>query len=48
MLSFNAVWGIYKLYDSIYNLTNFFQNNYFTHFAGKADFDKIKSLHQYN
>ena len=42
---FNAVWGLTKL-DNIENisLNKYFNNNYFIHFAGHADFDKIKQI----
>jgi lipopolysaccharide biosynthesis glycosyltransferase len=42
---FNAVWGIEKLYsDDKTKLEDFFNNNHFTHFAGKTDYDKVKRL----
>jgi hypothetical protein len=45
---FNAVWGLTKL-DNIENisLTKYFNNNYFIHFAGRTDYDKIKTI-EYN
>jgi len=41
---FNAVWGIYKLDNPTTNLQEFFNNNYFIHFAGKLDYDKVPLL----
>jgi hypothetical protein len=42
---FNAVWSLTKL-DNTENisLNKFFNENYFTHFAGHTDYDKVKSL----
>lgn len=42
---FNALWGWTKLYN-IENVTlnEFFNKNYFIHFAGHYDFDKIKQI----
>jgi len=42
---FNAVWALTKS-DNIENvsLERFFQENYFIHFAGKTDFDKVVGL----
>jgi hypothetical protein len=43
---FNAVWALTKL-DNIENisLNKFFADNYFTHFAGHTDFDRVTQLH---
>jgi len=42
---FNAVWGLTKM-DNIENisLNSFFNQNYFIHFAGDVDFDKINEI----
>jgi hypothetical protein len=42
---FNAVWGLTKM-DNIENisLNCFFNQNYFIHFAGHVDFDKINEI----
>ena len=42
---FNAVWGLTKL-DNIenINLNKYFNDNYFIHFAGHTDYDKIKTI----
>jgi hypothetical protein len=42
---FNAIWGLTKL-DNTQNITlnDFFNNNYFIHFAGRTDFDIIKKI----
>jgi len=44
---FNALWPIFKL-DNIenYTLEQYFENNYFVHFAGKGDHDKVYELYQ--
>ena len=47
--TFNAVWGMYKIYNYInphvdFNLSAFFKNNHFIHFAGKVDLEKVESL----
>lgn len=44
---FNAIWGIAKS-DNIekYTLNTYFQDNYFIHFAGHTDYDKIKYIQQ--
>ncbi len=43
--SFNAVWGLYKdCDDKQWGLQEFIDAQYFVHFAGKSDFDKIPSL----
>ena len=43
---FNAIWGLAKA-DNIenYNLETFFNNNFFIHFAGHDDWDKVINLH---
>jgi hypothetical protein len=48
---FNAVWGLTKLEGSISNIQNisleyYFKCNFFTHFAGGVDLDKVYSLHK--
>ena len=42
---FNAVWALTK-FDNIENTTlnKYFNENYFIHFAGHTDFDKIKQI----
>jgi hypothetical protein len=42
---FNAVWSLTKL-DNIENITlnKYFNDNYFIHFAGHTDYDKIKTI----
>ena len=42
---FNAIWGLTKI-DNIKNITleKYFTQNYFIHFAGNVDHDKIKHL----
>ena len=42
---FNALWGITKI-DNIENisLNNYFNKNYFTHFVGHTDYDKVKEI----
>ena len=44
---FNAVWGLTKL-DNIENITlnKYFNDNYFVHFAGHNDYDKVKNIEQ--
>ena len=44
---FNAIWGIAKT-DNIekYTVNKYFQDNYFIHFAGHTDYDKIKYIEQ--
>jgi hypothetical protein len=44
-MKFNAVWSLTKL-DNIENITlnQYFNENYFIHFAGQTDFDKIKQI----
>jgi hypothetical protein len=39
------VWGLTKL-DNVENITlnEYFNDNYFIHFAGHTDFDKIKTI----
>lgn len=47
---FNAVWSLTKL-DNINNISleDFFKQNYFIHFAGHCDHDKVRALHdEYN
>ncbi len=44
---FNAVWGIAKLdRTQITQLPYYFNNNYFVHFAGHTDFDKVEALYK--
>ena len=42
---FNAIWGLIKM-DNRKNITlnKYFNKKYFTHFAGRVDFNKIKRL----
>ena len=42
---FNAVWALTKI-DNIENITlnEYLNENYFTHFAGHVDFDKVKQI----
>jgi len=42
---FNAVWNLTKL-DNIENITlnKYFNENYFIHFAGHTDYDKVKQI----
>lgn len=40
----NAIWSIQKLHDSSCNLSRFYQQNYFIHFAGRTDFNLVPSL----
>jgi len=44
---FNAVWALTKL-DNIENITlnKYFNDNYFIHFAGHTDYDKVKNIDQ--
>jgi len=44
---FNAIWGLVKL-DNIENksLKYYFKQNYFVHFAGHCDFDKVEKIHK--
>jgi hypothetical protein len=46
---FNAVWGLTKL-DNNENITlnEYFNKNYFIHFAGRTDFDKVKQIQNAN
>lgn len=43
---FNAVWAM-TLWDNIYNiqLDDYFRQNWFIHFAGKAELEKVYHLH---
>jgi len=41
---FNAVWGLYKDAGGRTDLQEFVNENYFIHFAGRADFHAIPSL----
>jgi hypothetical protein len=45
---FNALWVLTKI-DNIENisLNKFFHENYFTHFCGHTDYDKVKELEQH-
>ena len=40
---FNAVWCLTKL-DSDVSLNDYYKDNYFIHFAGHTDYDKIKNI----
>jgi hypothetical protein len=40
----NAIWALYKFSGSILN--DCFKNNYFIHFAGNTDLDKVTELHK--
>ena len=44
---FNAIWGLTKT-DNINNisLNQYFKDNFFIHFAGHTDYDKIKYIQQ--
>lgn len=44
---FNAIWSLTKL-DNVENITlnQYFKNNYFIHFAGHVDYDKIRYIEQ--
>ncbi len=41
---FNAIWSLEKASDSNLTLQDFFDSNFFIHFAGRCDFDKIIQL----
>lgn len=41
----NIIWGLYKICGE--NLDNIFKDNYFIHFAGGIDTDKVLDLHKY-
>ena len=41
---FNAVWALTKLDNPTFNLNTFFRENYFIHFAGHTDYDKVSIL----
>lgn len=41
----NIIWGLYKIRGD--NLVNIFKENYFIHFAGGVDTDKVLDLHKY-
>ena len=41
---FNSVWALYKMDDANINLQTFFNNNYFVHFAGHTDYEKVPLL----
>ena len=43
---FNALWGIQKITNDM-DLETFFQRNYFIHFAGRTDFDRVEGLHKF-
>jgi hypothetical protein len=40
----NAIWSIHKLCNPDYLLSDFYQENYFTHFAGQADLNLVPML----
>lgn len=44
---FNAVWAL-TLWDNVHNvqLDDYFRENWFIHFAGKAELDKVYNLHK--
>jgi hypothetical protein len=39
----NAIWSLHKMCGA--NLDDFFKDNYFIHFAGNTDMDKVLGLH---
>ncbi len=41
--SFNAIWALYKIAGHK-DLQNFYDTNFFIHFAGNTDFDKIPNI----
>ena len=41
---FNAVWALTKLDNPSFSLNTFFKENYFIHFAGHTDYDKVPTL----
>ena len=42
---FNAIWNLTKLDNNkSITLNEYFNENYFIHFAGRADFDKIPKI----
>jgi hypothetical protein len=45
---FNALWALIKI-DNIENksLDSFFNENYFIHFAGRCDINRVQELHKY-
>ena len=43
---FNAVWAIHKINNPSLEISQFAKQNYFTHLAGKIDFDKIPDLNK--
>ena len=52
---FNSVWSLIKLDNNMINnnnnnnntsLESYFKSNYFTHFAGHNDYDKVAALHK--
>ena len=43
---FNAVWGIHKLSKPSLSIENFAERNYFTHLAGKTNFEKVPDLNK--
>jgi FkbM family methyltransferase len=42
---FNAIWVLYKMTGRI-TLEDFFKQNYFIHFAGNIDYDKVSALYK--
>jgi len=40
---FNAIWGLTKL-ENTESLNNYFQKNYFVHFAGHVDYHRVGNL----
>lgn len=48
---FNAIWSLEKYSKELehqpFDLEAFFHNNYFIHFAGNVDYDKVETLHKY-
>jgi hypothetical protein len=46
---FNAIWSLTKIqHQNRYNIEQYFRQNYFIHFAGHTDYDKVPSLYQTN
>lgn len=46
---FNAIWSLIKIrYQNKYNIDQYFGQNYFIHFAGHTDYDKVPQLQQNN
>lgn len=49
---FNAVWNWTRTFNEMTyipeNLVDYFQENYFIHFAGRTSYEKIPTLHRFN